>query len=229
MSVIFAPSLLCMDLLHVEEQLQVMNRRAGYLHVDLMDQHFVKNMGLSPTFVQAIRPIAQKPIDCHVMGWDLDWWVPALAGAGADGITVHLEAAGASAPAVLAGIRALGCRPGLALSPETAAEQAAPLLPLVDKVTVMTVKPGFPGAPFLWDMLPKISRLAKLREELGLSFEIEMDGSCAGDNFQALRQAGTDVFVAGAAALFGRDPCLERAFDQMEEEFLSEPSDNHSL
>lgn len=220
MSAKFAPSLLCMDLLHVEEQLQVMNRRADYLHVDLMDLRFVENMGLSPAFVRAIRPIAQKPIDCHVMGLDLDWWVPALADAGADGITVHLEAAGDRAPAVLAGIRARGCSAGLALSPETGADQAAPLLPLADKVTVMTVKPGFPGAPFLWDMLPKIARLAQLRQELSLSFQIEMDGSCAGDNFQSLRQAGTDIFVAGTAALFGRDPDLERAFDQMEAHFF---------
>lgn len=223
MSVRFAPSLLCMDLLRVENQLQVMNRRADYLHVDLMDLRFVENMGLSPTFVQAIRPIARKPIDCHVMGWDLDWWVPALADAGADGITVHLEAVGNKAPVVLGDIRARGLITGLALSPDTGADQAAPLLPLVDKVTVMTVTPGFPGAPFLWDMLPKISRLAQLRQELGLSFEIEMDGSCADDNFQALRQAGVDVFVVGAAALFGRDSDLEQAFDRMEAHFLGNP------
>lgn len=223
MSVKFAPSLLCMDLLRVESQLRVMNRRADYLHVDLMDLRFVENMGLSPAFVRAIRPIAQKPVDCHVMGWDLDWWVPSLADAGADGITVHLEAAGDKAPAVLGDIRARGLITGLALSPDTGADQAAPLLPLVDKVTVMTVKPGFPGAPFLWDMLPKISRLAQLRRELGLSFEIEMDGSCADDNFQALRQGGADVFVVGAAALFGRSPDLEQAFDRMEARFLGGP------
>lgn len=220
MNVKFAPSLLCMDLLRVEEQLQVMNRRADYLHVDLMDLRFVPNMGLSPTFVQAIRPLAQKPIDCHVMGWDLDWWIAALADAGADAITIHLEATGERAPDLLANIRTRSCSPGLALSPETSADQAASLLPLVDKVTVMTVKPGSPGAPFLWDMLPKITRLAQLREQLGLSFELEMDGSCADDNFQPLRQAGVDVFVLGAAALFGRTPSLERSFDQMEQHFL---------
>ena len=220
MKVKFAPSLLCMDLLHVGEQLQVLNRRADYLHVDLMDLRFVANMGLSPAFVHAIRPAAQKPIDCHVMGLGLDWWIPALAQAGADGITVHLEAVKDQAPAVLAAIQAQGCSAGLALSPDTEADQAAPLLPLVNKVTVMTVTPGFPGAPFLWDMLPKITRLAQLREELGLSFESEMDGSCADDNIQPLRQAGTDVFVLGTAALFSRDPCLERAFDQMERCFL---------
>ncbi len=153
----------------------------------------------------------------------MDWWIPPLAAAGADGITVHLEAAGGAVPDILKDIRGRGCSAGLALSPETGADGAAALLPLVDKVTVMTVKPGFPGAPFLWDMLPKIARLAQLREELGLSFEIEIDGSCADDNFQALREAGADVFVVGAAALFDRDPCLERAFDRMEESFLGGP------
>lgn len=215
----FAPSLLCMDLLHVQRQIEVMNRRADYLHVDLMDLRFVKNMGLTPAFVRAIRPMAQKPMDCHIMGWDLEWWLPELAAAGADMLTPHLEALGEHAAATLCRIRALGCAAGLALSPETDAEAAAPYLPLVDKVTVMTVKPGFPGAPFLWDMLPKIEHLAALRAEMGLSFEIEMDGSCADDNFQALRQAGTDVFVVGAAALFSRDADLERSFDLMEARF----------
>lgn len=224
MSVKFAPSLLCMDLLRVGEQLQVMDRRADFLHVDLMDLRFVENMGLSPAFVRAIRPAVRKPIDCHVMGLGLDWWIPALADAGADGITVHLEAAGGDASDILKDIQARGCSAGLALSPETEADQAAALLPLVDKVTVMTVKPGFPGAPFLWDMLPKIARLNELREKVRLSFQIEMDGSCADDNFQALREAGTDVFVVGTAALFGRDPSLERAFDRMEECFLGGPA-----
>lgn len=220
MSVKFAPSLLCMDFLHVEEQIQVLNRRADWLHVDLMDLHFVKNMGLCPAFVKAIRPVAEKPIDCHIMGWDSSWWLQTLAEAGADMLTVHRETLGEDGAAVFQQIRALGCAAGLAISPETSAEEAAPYLPLVDKVTVMTVKPGFPGAPFLWDMLPKIERLAQLRRERGLSFEIEMDGSCADDNFQALRRAGTNVFVVGAAALFGRDSCLERAFDLMEQSFL---------
>ena len=220
MSVKFAPSLLCMDLLHVEDQLRVMNRRADCLHLDLMDQHFVKNMGLSPTFVSAIRPAAKKPIDCHVMGWDLPWWIDTLAAAGADGITVHAEALGDDGEAVLRCLRGLGCVSGLRASPDTQPEAAARYLPLVDKVTVMTVRPGFPGAPFLWDMLPKIRRLAALRAERGLSFEIEMDGSCADDNFRPLREAGVDVFVVGAAALFGRDPDLEQAFDQMERSFL---------
>ena len=154
------------------------------------------------------------------MGWDLPWWIDTLAAAGADGITVHAEALGDDGEAVFRRLRGLGCAAGLALSPDTQPEAAARYLPLVDKVTVMTVRPGFPGAPFLWDMLPKIRRLAALRAERGLSFEIEMDGSCADDNFRPLREAGVDVFVVGAAALFGRDPDLEQAFDQMERSFL---------
>ena len=216
----FSPSLLCMDFLHAAEQIAVMNHRADCLHVDLMDLRFVENMGLSPAFVRAIRPIARKPIDCHVMGWDLPWWIDALADAGADMITVHLETLDTAGEEILHRIRSLGCRVGLALSPETPANAAVPYLPLADKVTVMTVKPGFPGAPFLWDMLPKITRLTHLRQELGLSFPVEIDGSCADDNYQALRQAGTDVFVVGAAALFGRNANLELAFDRMEESFL---------
>lgn len=221
MSAQFAPSLLCMDLLHVDEQLEVLNRRADYLHVDLMDLRFVRNMGFSPAFVRAIRSVAKKPIDCHVMGWDLAWWISALADAGADGITLHLEALGAAGEAPLRQIRSMGCQVGLALSPETPAHAARPLLPLVDKVTVMTVTPGFPGAPFLWDMVYKITDLAQLRGELGLSFAIEMDGSCADDNYAALRKAGTDVYVVGAAALFDRSPDLEQAFDRMEAAFAA--------
>ena len=216
----FSPSLLCMDFLHAAEQIAVMNRRADILHVDLMDLRFVENMGLSPAFVRAIRPLARRCVDCHVMGWDLPWWINALADAGADMITVHLETLGQAGEETLYQIRTLGCGAGLALSPETPANAAIPYLPLVDKVTVMTVKPGFPGAPFLWDMLPKITRLTHLRQELGLNFLVEIDGSCADDNYQALRQAGTDVFVVGTAALFGRNANLELAFDQMEESFF---------
>ncbi len=225
MGVKFAPSLLCMDLTQVARQLEVMNRRADILHVDLMDLRFVENIGLCPAFVQAIRPLAKKPIDCHVMGWDLPWWIKALAKAGADSITVHLETLCGAGKGALEEIHALGCGVGLALSPETAAEAALPYLSMVDKVTVMTVKPGFPGAPFLWEMLPKIRRLATMREELGLGFAIEMDGSCADDNFAALREAGTDVFVVGAAALFDRCADLEQAFDRMEAAFLPDRKD----
>ncbi|MGN0995297.1 MAG: allulose-6-phosphate 3-epimerase [Candidatus Ventricola sp.] len=214
-----APSLLCMDMLRVGEQVRVMNRRADYLHADLMDLRFVKNIGLGVAFVRAVCQAAEKPVDCHIMAKDLDWWLPALAGAGASMLTPHIEVTGEDTPRILASIRAMGCRAGLAISPGTPAQALAPYLPLVDKVTVMTIEPGFPGAPFLWDMLDKIRQLAQMRSELGLGFEIEMDGSCCDENFAPLREAGVDVFVLGAAALFGRSQNLETAFDRMEESF----------
>lgn len=216
----FAPSLLCMDMLHADDQIQVMNRRADYLHADLMDLRFVKNMGLGVAFVRSVCAAAKKPVDCHIMAEDLDWWITALHAAGADMLTPHVEATGEKTEEIIRRIRGLGCRAGLAVSPETPAEALIPYLPLVDKVTVMTIEPGFPGAPFLWDMLDKIRSIAHLRKEMELSFEIEMDGSLSDENYDALRDAGVDVFVAGAAALFGRSGNLEEAFDLMEAHFI---------
>lgn len=214
-----APSLLCMDMLHVGEQVRVMNERADYLHADLMDLRFVRNMGLGVAFVRAVCSAAAKPVDCHIMAQDLDWWLPALRDAGAAMLTPHIEVTAENTRRILASIRGMGCRAGLAISPETPAQALEPYLPLVDKVTVMTIQPGFPGAPFLWDMLDKIRQLDEMRRAQGLSFEIEMDGSCCDENFLPLREAGVDVFVLGAAALFGRDADLETAFDRMDESF----------
>ena len=218
----FAPSLLCMDMLHVGAQIQVMNKRADYLHADLMDLRFVKNMGLGVTFVRSVCAIANKPVDCHIMAEELGWWLPALKDAGADMLTPHIEATGNKTAEIIRSIREMGCRAGLAISPKTPVEVLSPYLPLIDKVTVMTIEPGFPGAPFLWPMLDKIRFLAQMRAQMKLDFEIEMDGSCCDDNYDQLREAGTDVFVVGAAALFGRDENLDRAFDLMEANFIGE-------
>lgn len=215
----FAPSLICMDMLRAGEQAEVMNRRADYFHVDLMDLKFVANAGLSLAFTKAVASAAKKPVDCHMMCLDLGWWMPRLKEAGADMLTPHIEVTGKETPEVIAQIRALGCKAGLAVSPETPAPVLGPYLPLIDKVTVMTIRPGFPGARFLPEMAEKIAEIAKMRGQAGLDFEIEMDGSLADDNFAMLRAAGCDVFVAGTAALFGRDPDLDTAFDKMEKSF----------
>ncbi|MDO4492954.1 MAG: allulose-6-phosphate 3-epimerase [Clostridia bacterium] len=215
----FAPSLICMDLLRAGAQAEVINERAQWFHADLMDLDFVDNAGLGIPFVKAVATVAKRPVDCHLMVRQLDRWLPRAAMAGATMLTPHIEVTGEKTPEVLNKIAALGCKAGLAISPETPVGALVPYLDRVEKVTVMTIRPGFPGAPFLWETVEKIRELRAMRDGRRLGFQIEMDGSLSEENFSALREAGCDVFVAGAAALFARDDDLAKAFDKMEAAF----------
>lgn len=197
-----APSLLCMDFLHVKEQLCIINEYADYLHVDMMDSRFVPTMGLFPGFIQAVAGAAALPIDCHLMVEEPACYISEMKNLGVSCMIPHIEAMGKEAGLILDAIHKEGMKAGAAISPSTPLEVLYPYLHKLDRVTIMTIEPGFPGAPFQWDMIDKIRETAEIRSRLGLSFEIEMDGSLADDNIEELVKAGCDVFVAGAAALF---------------------------
>ena len=161
----FSPSLMCMDLLELKEQVAFLNGKADLYHVDIMDGHFVKNITLSPDFVRVLSRIATKPIDCHLMVTNPEDYVESLARAGAGYITPHAETIGNQAFRIIRAIRDAGCKVGVAVSPATPLGMLESYLHLLDKLTIMTVDPGFAGQPFIREMLDKIALAARQKGE----------------------------------------------------------------
>jgi ribulose-phosphate 3-epimerase len=199
-----APSLLSADFARLAEAAAAVPG-SDWLHVDVMDYHFVPNLTFGLPVVQALRKSTDLPLDCHLMIDDPDRWAPTYAEAGAHNVTVHAEAA--ADPAGLAReLRAAGALAGLAIKPGTLLEPYLELLRGYDTLLVMTVEPGFGGQEFLADVLPKV-REARRRVETGhLTLAIEVDGGINEDTIAAAAEAGADVFVAGSAVYHADDP-----------------------
>jgi ribulose-phosphate 3-epimerase len=199
-----APSLLSADFARLAEAAAAVPG-ADWLHVDVMDNHFVPNLTIGLPVVKAIRAATDLPLDCHLMIEDPDRWAPAYAEAGARNVTVHAEAA--ADPARLArDLRAAGSLAGLAIKPGTPLEPYLELLRGYDTLLVMTVEPGFGGQEFRAEVLPKV-REARRRVESGhLTVAIEVDGGINADTIAQAAAAGADVFVAGSAVYAAGDP-----------------------
>ena len=174
---------------------------ADLIHVDVMDGHFVPPITIGPLVVESIRRATDLPLDVHLMIEAPARQIAEFARAGANGITVHVEATGDTA-AVLAAIRAAGARPGLALNPPTPLERVRPYLDAIDLLLVMTVNPGWGGQPFVDGSMEKIAAARALRAEAGAAFDIEVDGGIKAHNAAEAAAAGADVLVAGSA-VFG--------------------------
>ena len=215
MKPMFNPSLMCMDLLNIKEQLQILNTRADMFHVDIMDGHYVKNITLSPDFCRAVHPVCRIPLDCHLMVTTPEDFIEPLAHAGAGYICPHAETINADAFRMVHKIRSLGCRVGVVLNPATPVSYIQHYMHLLDKVTVMTVDPGFAGQPFIREMLDKIRELKILKEKKGYEYLIEVDGSCNERTFGDLAEAGTEVFIVGSSGLFNLDQDLIKAWEKM--------------
>jgi ribulose-phosphate 3-epimerase len=208
-----APSLLSADFARLAEAAAAVPD-SDWLHVDVMDNHFVPNLTIGLPVVQALRTSTDLPLDCHLMIDDPDRWAPPYAEAGARNVTVHAEAA--ADPAGLAkNLRAAGALAGLAVKPGTPLEPYLDLLRGYDTLLVMTVEPGFGGQEFIGDVLPKV-REARRRVESGhLTLAIEVDGGINADTITAAAEAGADVFVAGSAVYHADDP--DRAIRELRE------------
>jgi ribulose-phosphate 3-epimerase len=178
---------------------------ADWLHVDVMDNHFVPNLTVGLPVVEALGKASSTPMDCHLMIEDPDRWAPAYVEAGAGSVTFHVEAA--TAPVRLAReLRAKGARAGMGLRPATPIEPYEDLLPELDMLLVMTVEPGFGGQKFLDVCLPKIRRTRALLDKHGLDLWLQVDGGISMETVERCAEAGADMFVAGSAVFGADDP-----------------------
>ena len=197
-----APSILSADFSRLGEEVKAIEHAgADYVHIDVMDGHFVPNITIGPLVVGAIRPVTELPLDVHLMIESPDQYIPDFAKAGADIIVVHAEAV-RHLHRTIQLIKSFGKKVGVSLNPATSLSALDIILPELDLVLLMTVNPGFGGQSFIESSLPKIAELRRRIDTLGLPIELEVDGGVKVDNIEKIAAAGADVFVAGSA-VFG--------------------------
>ncbi|MEZ5895312.1 MAG: ribulose-phosphate 3-epimerase [Parvularculaceae bacterium] len=198
-----APSILSADFAHLGEEVAAIDAAgADFIHVDVMDGHFVPNLTIGPLVVKALRKVTQKPFDVHLMIAPVDPYIEEFAAAGADIMTVHPEA-GPHLHRTLQAIRAAGARPGVALNPATPVSAVEPVIDEVDLVLVMSVNPGFGGQAFIASQLKKIETLRRMIDDSGREIMLEVDGGVNPSTVRDVVAAGADVLVAGSAVFKG--------------------------
>jgi ribulose-phosphate 3-epimerase len=205
MPVIVAPSLLAADFTRLGQEVAAVEAAgADWLHLDVMDGHFVPNISFGPVVVAALRPLTRLPFDVHLMIAPADPYLAAFAEAGADHMLIHPEA-GPHLHRSLQGIRHLGKKAGVVLNPATPEAHVAHVMDLLDIILVMTVNPGFGGQQFLASQLPKIAALRRMIDASGRPIRLEVDGGIDGDTARRCVEAGADTFVAGTAVFHAPD------------------------
>ncbi|AGX03810.1 MULTISPECIES: ribulose-phosphate 3-epimerase [Bacillus] len=200
-----APSILSADFSRLGEEIKDVERGgADYIHVDVMDGHFVPNITIGPLIVEAVRPITKLPLDVHLMIENPDQYIEAFAKAGADYITVHAEAS-RHLHRTIHLIKSYGVKAGVVLNPATPAEALKHIIQDIDMVLLMTVNPGFGGQKFISSVLPKIRQVKEMAAEQGLDLEIEVDGGVNEETAKLCIEAGANVLVAGSAVYNQKD------------------------
>ena len=199
---LIAPSIIASDFTHLADEISVIeSASADWLHMDIMDGHFVPTITVGPLFVQACKRATKLPIDAHLMISDPDQYLEVFAKAGANNITVHVEAC-PNLPQTIQKIKSLGCTAGVTLNPATPASALDSVLPLVDLVLVMSVKPGYSGQSFMPEMISKVEEIRNKLNVLRSKAYLEVDGGISAETLPLMYKAGANVFVAGSA-VFG--------------------------
>lgn len=206
-----APSILSADFANLKDDVFVVEKAgAEYLHIDIMDGHFVDNLTFGANVVKALRKHSELVFDCHMMVDEPEKYITDLKNAGADIVGVHLEAT-PHIHRVLSQIKASGLKAEVVLNPGTPVMAAAEILPLVDQVLIMTVDPGFGGQAFIPETVAKVAELEAYKKEHGLDFEIEVDGGINAETIKEVAQAGATVAVAGSYVFNAKDPAMQIA------------------
>ena len=211
-----APSILSADFARLGEQVaEVARAGADYIHVDVMDGHFVPNITVGAPVVASIRPLTSLPLDVHLMIEHPERYISEFAKAGADIITVHVEAC-PHLHGTIKSIKELGVKAGVSLNPATPISAIEEIIPHVDLVLIMSVNPGFGGQSFIPATLPKIANVRKILDDRKLNAELEVDGGVTADNAPGIVKAGANVLVAGNS-IFKATEGISRALQRLRE------------
>lgn len=200
-----APSILSADFAHLADEIKAVEEAgADIIHIDVMDGHFVPNFTIGPPIVAAIKKVARRPLDVHLMMTNPDDFIPEFVEAGSDYLTVHVETC-AHLHRTVQSIKERGIKAGVTLNPATPISSVEPILSEVDLLLIMSVNPGFGGQKFIPSVMDKIKAVRRMIDARGLKVELEVDGGLRVDNVGAISSAGADIFVAGSAIFGSKD------------------------
>ncbi len=203
-----APSILSADFANLEKEISILNNsEADYIHVDVMDGHFVKNLTFGPPVIEKIRKYSTKPFDVHLMIESVDQYLESYSKAGADIITIHPETTN-NLDNAISKIKSLGKKAGISLNPDVSLDKVLPVIKTIDLVLIMSVYPGFAGQKFIPDVLEKVKILREKINKENLDVEVEIDGGINIDTAKLAKKAGANVLVAGTA-VYSENKVLE--------------------